>query len=134
MIVADTCLIFHLFNESTLTSSAQEILAKDPNWIFPPLWRTEYANVLSKMARKEHRTPEEIIHHFECIVDELKNHEIIVDTKKALEISMQCKISVYDAHFITLAINFSTVVVTEDKEILKKCPSLTISFADFKKR
>ena len=55
MIVADTCLIFHLFNETVLTASAQEILDKDPYWILPPLWKEEYANVLSKLARKEFR-------------------------------------------------------------------------------
>lgn len=46
MIIADTCLVFHLFNETLLTANAQKILDKDPYWILPPLWREEYANVL----------------------------------------------------------------------------------------
>ena len=37
MIVADTNLIVYLFITGDKTSLAQEILAKDPHWIVPPL-------------------------------------------------------------------------------------------------
>ena len=122
MIIADTCLIFHLFNDTLLTANAQKILDKDPYWVLPPHWREEYANILSKLARKEGRAIDGIINHFNYTIDELKNCEIIVDTKKALQISIEYKISVYDAHFIALAIDFNTLLVTEDKEIIKIVP------------
>ncbi len=133
MIVADTCLIFHLFNETALTASAQALLNKDPHWIMPPLWKEEYASILSKLARKEMRAIDEVIGHFNFTVEELKNCEINVDTKKALEISIKYKISVYDAHFIALAINFNSLLVTEDKEILKNCPTLSLNISNFLK-
>ncbi len=134
MIVADTCVVFHLFNETFLTSSAQKVLKKDPNWVLPHLWREEYANVLSKLARKEGRSVFEVIDHFNNTIEELKNCEISVDTKKALTISIEYKISVYDSHFIALAIDFNTILVTEDKEILKNCSNLALSLYDFLKR
>lgn len=64
VIVADTCLVIHLFNETVLPASAQEILDKDSYWILPSLWKEEYANVLSKLARKERRDVDEVINHF----------------------------------------------------------------------
>jgi predicted nucleic acid-binding protein len=131
VIVADTCLIFHLFNETVLTVNAQKILDKDPHWILPPLWKEEYANVLSKLARKKLRTIGEVIGHFNYTVEELKNCEINIDTKQALEISIEYKISVYDAHFIALAMDFNTLLVTEDKEILKNCSNLAVSLHEF---
>lgn len=131
MIVADTCLIFHLFNETVLTANAQKILYKDPHWILPPLWREEYANVLSKLARKEGRPVDEVIDHLNYTINELKNCEISVDTKKALQISLEYKISVYDAHFLALAIDFNTLLVTEDKEILKNCTNIALSLQNF---
>ncbi|MES2272576.1 MAG: type II toxin-antitoxin system VapC family toxin [Chlamydiota bacterium] len=134
MIVADTCLIFHLFNETLLTLSAQEIFAKDPYWIMPSLWKEEYANILSKLARKEFRQLDEVIHHFNYTVEGLKNCERSIEAQKALKISIESKISVYDAHFIALAMDFDTVVVTEDKEILKNCPDLAISLHGFLKK
>lgn len=133
MIIADTCLVFHLFNETLLTASAQKILTKDSYWVLSPLWREEYANVLSKLARKEDRSVDEVIDHLSDTIEELKNCEISVDTKKALTISIEYKISVYDAHFVALAIDFNTLLVTEDKEILKNCSNLALNFHDFLK-
>ena len=134
MIVADTCLVFHLFNETFLTASAQEIQKKDPYWILPSLWKEEYANILSKLARKELQPIDQVIKLFNYTVEELKSCEVIVDTKKALEISIKYKISVYDAHFIALAIDFNSLLVTEDKEILKNCSDLALSLNNFLKQ
>lgn len=133
MIIADTCLIVHLFNKTSLTPIAQKILEKDPHWFFPPLWREEYANVLSKLARKESRTIDNTISHFNYTLDELKNCEISIETENALRISIEYKISVYDAHFVALAIDSNALLVTEDKEILKNCSSLAISLQNFLK-
>lgn len=133
MIIADTCLLFHLFNETLLTTHAQKILDKDPHWVVPPLWREEYANVLSKLARKEGDLIEDVINHFSYTLDELKQYEIVVDTKEALEVSIEYKISVYDAHFIALAIKFNTLLITEDKEVIKKCSNFAVSFQGFLK-
>ena len=33
MIVADTCLVVHLFNETLLTNIAQKVRKKDATWI-----------------------------------------------------------------------------------------------------
>lgn len=131
MIVADTCLIFHLFNETSLTEIAQRILDKDGHWVMPVLWRAEYANVLAKLARKESRGTSIILTHFANTVDELKDFEVEIDTKKALATALTYKISVYDAHFISLAIDSHSIVVTEDQEILKKCPKLSCSMHNF---
>lgn len=133
MIIVDTCIVFHLFNETFLTSIAQEALNKDPNWILPMLWREEYANVLAKLARKEHRDIDDVINHFNYTMEELKNCEVVIDTQKALKISIKYKISVYDAHFIALAIELGTILITEDKEIIKNCPNLAVNLHDFLK-
>lgn len=131
MIVADTCLIFHLFNDSTHTTCAQEVLSKDSHWIFPPLWREEYADVISKLARKERLDISEVLGHFNHTVEELKKSEVAVDTADALEASLKYKISVYDAHFVVLALRYETLLVTEDKEILKNCSMLAVNMQTF---
>ncbi len=134
MIVADTCLIVHLFNETLLTDVARKILKKDASWILPPLWQEEYANVLSKLARKESRDVLEVIKHFSFVLDELRASEIVVDSRKALKISIEYRISVYDAHFVGLALDFGVTLVTEDKEVLKNCKAIARSMHDFLKK
>ena len=134
MIVADTCLVVHLFNETLLTSIAQKILKKDPSWILPPLWKEEYANIISKLARKESRNVHEVIKHFSHVLDELHGSEVVIDSKEALKISIQYSISVYDAHFVGLAVNFDIPLVTEDKEVLKNCRGIACNMHDFSKK
>jgi predicted nucleic acid-binding protein len=133
MIVADTCIVVHLFNATHLTEIAQRVLEKDPQWILPPIWKEEYANVISKLARKENKPADEIIKHFIRTKKELNDFEYDIELEDALRISIEQKISVYDAHFITLAEKFGTVLVTEDKEVLKRCPHQSLSMADFLK-
>jgi len=131
VIVADTCLVVHLFNETVLTSVAQKIQKKDASWILPLLWQEEYANVISRLARKESRDVHEVIKHFSYVLDELRGSEIVVDSRKALKISIEYKISVYDAHFVGLALDFDVMLVTEDKEVLKNCRAIACSMHDF---
>lgn len=131
MIVADTCLVIHLFNETAMTSLAQKVLKKDPAWILPSLWQEEYANVLSKLARKEKRNATEVIEHFNNTLEELKGSEVAVDNRKALKISLEYKISVYDAHFVSLALDFGIKLVSEDQEVLKNCKKIAISMENF---
>ena len=133
MIVADTCLIAHLFNETEKTKSAQDILEKDSDWIVPSLWQEEYANILSKLARKENRDIKQVLSHFQYTVEQLQDHECLVDNQQALEISIFYKISVYDSHFVSLALDFNVLLITEDKEVLKRCPKLALNMRDFLK-
>jgi predicted nucleic acid-binding protein len=131
MIIADTCVITHLFNATAQTQTAQKVLKKDPCWILPAIWQEEYANVLSKLARKERKPIEDVLGHFQYTVDRLKDSQLAVSNGKALQISIECKISVYDAHFVSLAMDYNTVLVTEDKEIIKNCPHHAVTMQGF---
>ena len=54
MIVVDTNVIAYLHISGKFTSSALRLLRQDPYWIAPPLWRSEFCNVLA-VCRREHR-------------------------------------------------------------------------------
>jgi predicted nucleic acid-binding protein len=133
VIIADTCLVTHLFNQTALTDIAQKVLEKDSHWLLPRIWQEEYANVLSKLARKEGRDLKEVIEHFNNTVMNLKHFSIAVDNQDALKISIEKKISVYDAHFVLLALQNDIILITEDKEILKNCPDISLSMSNFLK-
>lgn len=132
MIVAGTSLIASFFLETELTPLAKKVHKKNSVWIFPPIWREEYANVLAKLARKDiTKTEKEIMIHFEYTLTELEKSERNVNLSAALRLALRCKISVYDAHFVQLAIDNQLQLVTEDQEIIKKCPEHAISMHDF---
>lgn len=133
MIVADTCVVVHLFNETELTSTAQAILKKEPIWILPKSWREEYANVLSKLAKMQNTPMNDVLQHYNSTVSQLYQWEKEIDIAKALKLSIKQRISVYDAQFVSFAIDYGTLLVTEDKEILRKCSDHAISMRDFLK-
>lgn len=131
MIVVDTCIITHLFNTTELTVLAQQVLEINPDWHAPTTWREEYANVLAKLYKKTKCKPQEVLVLFQKTCEALQNREYKIDTKDALKCAMQFQISVYDAHFVVLAEQLSTWLITEDVEVLKKCPKHAMSMRDF---
>lgn len=132
MIVADTSLIASFFLETEFTPLAKRVHKKTPIWIFPPLWKEEYANVLAKFARKSTTSTEEkILTHFEYTVAELEKYERKVNLSAVLKLALRFKISVYDAHFVQLAVDNQIMLITEDQEIIKKCPDRAISMNNF---
>lgn len=131
MIVADTNLVIHLFNDTEFTSVAQKILERDAHWILPKLWQEGYANVLAKLAQKENWPIDIVLENFNHTIKELQDFEYEVDNQKALRIAMEHRISVYDACFVSIAIDFGIPLVTADKEVIKKCPRFAIGFQDF---
>ena len=52
MIVADTNLIASLWVPNSMDKLAYSVLLKDPNWIAPVLWKSEFRNVLALYLRK----------------------------------------------------------------------------------
>ena len=131
MIVIDTCIVFHLFNETSLNLTAQKLIEKSPLIILPPIWQEEYANILVKESRKNLISRSSLLDNYDNVVDQLAPHEITVDKKQALRIALEANISSYDAQFVELAVRYAIWLVTEDKELIKKNSRLAISMEDF---
>lgn len=134
MIVVDTCIITHLFNQTELTSFAQEILDYDSEWCVPTTWMEEYANVLAKLFRKSKYNEEDVITLFKHTCEQLQDREYSVEAEEALIFAMRYKISVYDAYFVVLAERLNVWLVSEDHEVLKKCKDRAISIRDYLKK
>ena len=52
MIVADTNTIAYLYLPTAQTDDVVSLLHKDPHWVAPLLWRSEFRNVLALYVRK----------------------------------------------------------------------------------
>lgn len=129
MIVIDTCVVFHLFNDTILNKKVQQLVSENPQVILPPIWQEEYANILVKFNRKDTLPHHKILESYSNVVDQLAPHEIPTNKKEALRIALEYNISSYDAQFVELAMRHSLWLVTEDYEILKKVKNLTKSAA-----
>ncbi|MEM3078658.1 MAG: type II toxin-antitoxin system VapC family toxin [Nitrososphaerales archaeon] len=89
----------------------------------------ETANALVRKMLKgevELETAQKIINHMQKIVKIASQEEHF---PKALEIAAKCKMTIYDALFIAVAINIATPLLTSDKEkakASKECGVITI--------
>ena len=129
MIVADTNLIAYLLIDSNFAATAEEVYQKDSHWIAPPLWRSEFRNVLMLYLRKNILSLEEAqeaIAEAETLMEE----ELILDSDLILEFAFHTGISAYDAEYVYLANLHQVPLVTGDKKVINSC-TCAISFEDF---
>jgi len=132
MIVADTNLIVYLFITGDQTSLAQKVLDVDPQWIVPPLWQSEFRNVLAASMRRG-MTLLEAKQIMEDALQTLEKRQIIPANEIILELIAESDCTAYDCEFIALAQQLSIQVVTADKQLLRQFPDLAISLEEFTK-
>ena len=123
MIVVDTNILAYLYLPAEHTQKAEALLANDPDWIVPTLWRSEFRNVLALYLRKNLLTFE----HALAIQDEaeslLQDNEFVVTSFDVLQLVQNSECSAYDCEFVSLAQNMNVPLITMDKKILKNFPN-----------
>ena len=132
MIVADTNLIVYLFITGDQTSLAQKVLDLDPQWIVPPLWQSEFRNVLAASMRRG-MTLLEAKQIMEDALQTLEKRQIMPANEKILELIAESDCTAYDCEFIALAKQLGIQVVTADKQLLRQFPDWAISLEVFTK-
>jgi predicted nucleic acid-binding protein len=131
MIVVDTNIICSFYLNSEHSAFAEQIFQKDSNWAAPLLWKSEFRNVLALYLRKgiiELSGALEII----GLAEELLNKNVYeVNSFQVLKLTNFSGCSAYDCEFVSLAKDLDTILVTEDKKVLKKFPETAHSMAQF---
>ena len=129
MIVVDSNILAYLYLPSELSEQAEQLLAKEPNWFAPVLWRSELRNVLALYIRKEMLTLEQayaIQTEAEALLNGAEYEVPSLDVLRLVE-SSEC--SAYDCEFVALAKRLNAKLVTADKKILKEFPSVAMTLA-----
>lgn len=132
MIVADTNLIVYLFITGDQTSLAQEVLEKDPHWIVPPLWQSEFRNVLAGYIRRGMN----IARANEIMKDAmltLENRQVTPSSEKIFDLVFKSDCTAYDCEFIALAQQLNIALVTADKQLQMRFPDSATSLETFTK-
>ncbi len=132
MIVADTNLIVYLYITGDQTPLAQEVLAKDAYWIVPPLWQSEFRNVLAGYIRRgmELTKAKQIL---KDALDTLAQHQVAPSPDLVLDLIAESDCTAYDCEFLALARQLDVPLVTADKQLLLRFPSLATSLEAFVK-
>lgn len=119
----------YLYLPGERTAHAEALLAQDPDWAAPVLWRSEFRNILAGYARRKTLTFEQACSLQSEAEDLLSGAEFEVDSRAVLELVRDSDCSAYDCEFIALAIKLDTKLVTADKKMLKAFPNRTTALA-----
>ena len=130
MIVADTNLVVYLFITGDQTTVAQQVLQKDPYWIVPPLWQSEFRNVLAAYIRRG-MTLQQAKRIMGNAMETLENRQIVPSADWVLEVIAKSECTAYDCEFVALAQQLDIKLVTADKQLLRQFPDFSISLEEF---
>lgn len=127
MIVVDTNVVAYFWLKGERTPDAQRLLAVDPEWTVPSLWRSEFRNVLAVAVRQRRYSLPDAIGFAAAAEDQLKGREVDVDSAEVLQLARESGCSAYDCEFVALARRLSVPLVTNDQQVLKAFPSIAIA-------
>jgi predicted nucleic acid-binding protein len=131
VIVVDTNVICYRWISSPNSAAAETALAKDPNWIAPLLWRSEFRNIVALAIRKKALTitaAQEIVRKAE---GSLERSEFAVSSDAVLQLVARSSCTAYDCEFVALAHAEAVQLVTTDRQILNEFPEVAISLERF---
>ena len=131
MIVVDTNVICYRWMSSPNNAAAEAVLAKDPHWIAPVLWRSEFRNIVALAVRKKAITipvAREIVRKAEA---SFEHCEFAVSSDAVLRLVARSNCTAYDCEFVALADAERVQLVTADRQILQEFPEISISLDKF---
>ena len=130
MIVVDTNIIVYLYLPTEFTAQAESLLANEPEWVAPNLWRSEFRNVLALYLRKKLLTFDEA-YALQVEAEDLLNHsEYDLASYDVLTLANNSQCSAYDCEFVALAKQLNIQLVTMDKQVLRQFPGVAVSLND----
>jgi predicted nucleic acid-binding protein len=131
VICVDTNIICYRYMASPLSAAADAAWAKDPDWIVPILWRSEFRNALAGSIRRRSLTAEEAIAIADLAEAMLNQKEFTISTSAVLQLVSRSHCSAYDCEFVALANAEGVRLLTVDRQILQEFPEVAISLQAF---
>jgi predicted nucleic acid-binding protein len=133
MIVADTNTIAYLYLPTAQTDDVVSLLHKDPNWVAPLLWRSEFRNVLALYVRKGIIDLSTAIAMQSQAEQQLTENEYSVNSTDvlALALASESGCSAYDCEFVSLAKSLDLKLITGDKKLIQMFPEIAMTAGDY---
>jgi predicted nucleic acid-binding protein len=127
LIVVDTNVLAYLLLPGAKTDLAEALLDQQPQWAAPPLWRSEFRNVLTGYLRRDRLLLSQAVALMQEAEEILAAHNEPVSTDQVLHLVTTSSCSAYDCEFVAAAQQLGVPLITEDRAILVAFPELTQS-------
>jgi predicted nucleic acid-binding protein len=131
VIVVDTNVIAGLYLGKEAPSVAEQVLARDPKWAVPMLWRYEFRNVLAGEIRRGAMSFDRAARIASLAEARVRRREFIAPSDAVLELVSRTRCTAYDCEFVALARGIGARLVTSDRQVLAAFPETAISPESF---
>jgi predicted nucleic acid-binding protein len=131
MIAVDANVIFYLQVRGQQTEQAERVYRKDPDWIAPRLWRSEFRNALALFLRRGVLTLDRAVDTMRRAEELMQGRDFDVASAVVLKLAADSGCSAYDCEYVSLAQDSGVPLVTSDEEVLSKFKPIAVSMRDF---
>ena len=131
MIVVDTNIICYQWMKFNLAEEVERALTKDPDWIVPFLWRSEFRNALAGALRTKAVNLAAALKIARTAERQFRGREFFVSSDAILALVAMSKSSAYDCEFVALAQERQVPLLTVDRGLLRDFPGTAISLSEF---
>ncbi|MGE0772621.1 MAG: type II toxin-antitoxin system VapC family toxin [Cyclobacteriaceae bacterium] len=131
MIVVDTNTLVYFWAPSERKSTIDALFVADPNWMAPLLWRSEFRNALAAHLRSGIFSLDQILLITKKAEELMLGREMDVKSVDVMRLVSASKCTAYDCEFVALALELDTLLVTQDKKVLREFRSVAVTAEDF---
>ena len=132
MIVADTNLIAYLLILGQYTNEAESVYIKDPQWVAPLLWRSEFRNILALYVRRGLMDLNDAYGTMEQAERLMRGQEFEIVSARVLRLAATSGCSAYDCEFVALAQGLGVTMVTSDRILVTRFKPTVSSMREFR--
>jgi predicted nucleic acid-binding protein len=127
LIVVDTNVLAYLLLRGPRTEQAEVLRRHHRQWAAPPLWRSEFRNVLTGYLRRDRLPFAKAVALMQEAEAILSAHRDKVSTEHVLQLVSSSQCNAYDCEFVAVAQHLGVPLITEDRAILTAFPDLAQS-------
>lgn len=131
MIAVDVNTIAYLWIPGEMTGYAERALQRDPHWVSPLLWRSEFRNVLAGYLRRGDLDLATVLQCLRGAESQLAGCEYHVPSALVMQKVAGSSCSACDCEYIALADDLDVPLVTSDRGILQSFPGAAVSLTAF---
>jgi predicted nucleic acid-binding protein len=126
VIVVDTNVVAYLLLPGPHTALVDDLLIQQPEWAAPPLWRSEWRNVIAGYLRRGVLNLDQALALQQQAEHLVIRHEEPVSSQAVLQLVASSRCSAYDCEFVAAAQQLRVPLVTADRAVLSAFPDVAL--------
>lgn len=131
MIVVDANVIAYAVIPGARTTAALAAIEMDPEWVAPPLWRSELRNILATSVRTKRLTRGQASRAWAQAERLVIDATLTLDFETILGLSVKTGASAYDCEYVALAKALGVALLTADGRLAQRFPYVASTLERF---